>query len=88
MYKLVSKVMKLYALNLYNFLYVNHTSVKWFKRWKDFQFYLSMAIQEIIPVCVCVCEMSEYLTILVLIQDLPLKQSRSLNRFILVKHLN
>lgn len=45
-----------------------------------------MAIQEIIPVCVC--EMSEYLTILVLIQDLPLKQSRSLNRFILVKHLN
>lgn len=47
-----------------------------------------MAIQEIIPVCVCVCEMSEYLTILVLIQDLPLKQSRSLNRFILVKHLN
>ena len=83
--------MKLYALNLYNFLYVNHTSVKWFERWKDFQFYLSVAIQEIIPVCVCVCEceMTEYLTILVcLIQDLPLKQSSSLNRFILIKHLN
>ena len=40
-------------------------------------------------VCVCVCEMSEYLTILVcLIQDLPLKQSSSLHRFILIKHLN
>ena len=40
-------------------------------------------------VCVCLHEMSEYLTSLVcLIQDLPLKQSSSLNRIIFIKHLN
>lgn len=29
---LISKIIKLYMLNIYSFLYINHTSIKWLKK--------------------------------------------------------
>ena len=33
---LISKLIKLYTFNMYNFLHINHTSIKWFQKTDNF----------------------------------------------------